>query len=304
MMVRLGVLIVGVLAATCSGSVASSFSDLSGPYLGQQPPELEPVPFAEGLIAFAHSSLSISPDGAEIYWADRTAGPMSSHIVSTRRLDNGWSEPAQVFPDSISQSDCPVISPDGQRLLFNSIHPLIPGERETERLWVSERLEGGWDDPAPLADVVNTFGLHWQCSVDAAGNLYFGAVPPHGGSDDDIYVSQWVDGEFAHPEVMGISTTWDETTPFMDPEEEYVLVSRVDGRSGHIAASFRGVDGSWTEPIALDLGELAFPVCPYVSPDGEYLFVLSGATVYWVDAQIIEASRPQQPGDATPIHLP
>ena len=139
---------------------------------------------------------------------------------------------------------------------------------------------------------MNAFGLHWQCSVDAVGNLYFGAVPPTGGSDDDIYVAPWVDGAFLTATRMPISTTLDETTPFMDPAGEYVLLSRIDGREGHIAASFRDSDGSWTEPVALDLGGVTFPVCPYVSPDGEYLFVLSGAAVYWVDAQIIEASRP------------
>jgi hypothetical protein len=78
--VRLSVLIVGVLATGYSGAVAPSFSDLSGPYLGQQPPGLEPVPFAERLIAFTHSSLSISPDGTEIYWADRAAGPIQLEV--------------------------------------------------------------------------------------------------------------------------------------------------------------------------------------------------------------------------------
>lgn len=293
---RLSVLIVGVLVATCIGATATGFADLTGPYLGQAPPGLEPVPFAEGLIQFSHSSICISPDGAEIYWADGTEGPMSSQIVCTRSLGDGWSEPAQVFPDSISQSDCPVISPDGQKMFFNSIHPLVPGERERERLWVSERTEDGWGDPTPLADVVNAFGLHWQCTVDADGNLYFGATPPTGGSDDDIYVARWIEGSFLTATRMEISTTLDEATPFIDPAGEYFLLSRIDGQSGYIAASFREDDGSWTEPVALDLGDVEFPVCPYVSPDGKYLFVLSWPKVYWVDAQIIEACRPTGPG--------
>jgi len=292
MATRLGVLVLGVLVATCIGATATGFSDLVGPYLGQEPPGLEPVPFAEWLIQFTHSSLSISPDGTEIYWADGTEGLMSSRIVCTRSLEGGWSEPVAVFGDRITHGDCPVISPDGQRLFFNSIHPLVPGERETERLWVSERTENGWADPAPLADVVNAFGLHWQCAVDADGNLYFGAVPPTGGSDDDIYVARWAEGSFLTATRMEISTTLDETTPFIDPAGEYFLLSRIDGQSGYIAASFREDDGSWTEPVALDLGDVEFPVCPYVSPDGKYLFVLSWPKVYWVDAQIIEASRP------------
>ncbi|MBU0595291.1 hypothetical protein KJ567_01230, partial [Candidatus Bipolaricaulota bacterium] len=70
---RFSVSVLGVLIMACVGAVASSSSDLSGPYLGQEPPGLDPVPFAERLIQFTHSSLSLSPDGTEIYWADRTA---------------------------------------------------------------------------------------------------------------------------------------------------------------------------------------------------------------------------------------
>jgi len=86
----------------------------------------------------------------------------------------------------------------------------------------------------------------------------------------------------------------DETTPFIDPGGEYILISRIDGTAGHIAASFRGEDGTWTEPVALDLGDASYPVCPYVSPDGKYLFFLSRAKVYWVDAQVIDAARIEQ----------
>jgi len=45
-------------------------------------------------------------------------------------------------------------------------------------------------------------------------------------------------------------------------------------------------------PAKIDLGDVAYPVCPYVSPDGNYLFVLSWPDVYWVDAQVIEEARP------------
>lgn len=292
MTVRLSAVVTALLVAVCAGASATSFSDLSGPYLGQRPPGLEPVPFAEGLVHFNHFSLSMTSGGTEIYWAERQDGSMLSRIYVARRLEQGWAEPAPLFVDCMSHGDCPVVSPDGQRLFFNSTHPLVSGERERERLWVSTRSGDAWADPTPLGEAVNAYGLHWQCSVDAEGNLYFGAVPPHGGSDDDIYVSRWVNGEFVRPEAMEINTTLDETTPYVAPDQSYMLISRIDDRGGHIAASFQDENGLWTEPTILDLGSVAFPVCPYVSPDGKYLFVLSGATVYWVDAQIIEASRP------------
>jgi hypothetical protein len=283
-----------ILAGSVASAGAADFSMLAGPYLGQDPPGLQPEPFAEGLIGFSHSSISMSPDGMEIYWAERTRDQTTSRIFFTQRSGEGWSEPTPLFGGNVMGADCPVISPDGRSLFFNSIHPLVAGERERERLWVSERIESGWSMPQPLSETVNAFGLHWQSSVDAEGGLYFGAVPPEGGSDDDIFISRFVDGAFTLPTLHPTSTMLDETTPFIDPGGEYILISRIDGTAGHIAASFRGEDGTWTEPVALDLGDASYPVCPYVSPDGKYLFFLSRAKVYWVDAQVIDAARIEQ----------
>lgn len=287
-------MVLGVLTAVCVGVGATDFSGLVGPYLGQDPPGLQAVSFAEGLIDFYHSSISMSPDGTEIYWSARIPNMPYKQIHFTRRLDEGWTKPVPLFSDSVIDSDCPMVSPDGLRLFFNSMQALVPGESDRERLWVSERTEDGWSDPSPLSSTVNAFGMHWQCSADADGNLYFGGVLPHGSASDDIFVARWIDGEFRTPTRMTISTTSDETTPFVDPLGEYILISRIGGTGGgHIAASFRNADGSWTEPVALDLGRIGFPVCPYVSPDGKYLFFLSWPNVYWVDSQIIEAARAQ-----------
>jgi hypothetical protein len=117
-----------LIAAGCVASVgAADFSTLAGPYLGQEPPGLQPQPFAEGLIGFSHSSISISPDGMEIYWAARTQDQRTSRIFFTQRSAEGWSEPMPLFAGDITGADCPAISPDGRSLFFNSIHPLVAG---------------------------------------------------------------------------------------------------------------------------------------------------------------------------------
>ena len=297
---RVGIAVGVLLAVAVVGRTAGDFQELRGPYLGQPPPGVVPEPFAEGLIEFSHSSVTMSPDGTEIYWAERTGGPMASRIMFSQRSSDRWSEPIPLFVGLMSSADCPVISPDGTRMFMNSVDPLVEGERETERLWVSERVGSGWSAPVPLETTVNAFGLHWQCSVDAEGNLYFGAVPPQGGENDDIYIARIVEGQFQTPEKLGISTGLDETTPFVDPRGEYILISRIDSEGGHIAASFRTGDGTWTTPAKIDLGNVAYPVCPYVSPDGKYLFVLSWPNVYWVDSQVIEDARPAAEEGADP----
>ena len=112
----------------------------------------------------------------------------------------------------------------------------------------------------PVDGGVNAFGLHWQCGVDAEGNLYFGAVPPAGGTDNDIYVARRLDGSYAVPSRHPISTDLEETTPFVDPAGGYVIVSRVGPTGGHLAVSFRASDGSWTDPTE---------VSDNISPDGQ-----------------------------------
>jgi len=96
-------------------------------------------------------------------------------------------------------------------------------------------------NPKNLDLTPNTYGLHWQCSVDAEGHLYFEAIPPHGGSDDDIYVAQWNGSEFLLPVAIQTNTTLDETTPCMAPSRSYL---RIDAQGGHIAVSFHSEDGS------------------------------------------------------------
>jgi len=89
MRTRLSVLVLGVLTAACVGVGATDFAGLVGPYLGQEPPGLQPVPFAEGPIDFHHSSISISRDGTELYWSARIPNMPNKQIYITRRFDEG-----------------------------------------------------------------------------------------------------------------------------------------------------------------------------------------------------------------------
>jgi Tol biopolymer transport system component len=60
----------------------------------------------------------------------------------------------------------------------------------------------------------------------------------------------------------------------------------------------RCVDGTWTEPRAIDLGMPAGT--PAVSPEGKYLFFTAGergnSDIYWVDAKLFEALKLKRSG--------
>ena len=58
--------------------------------------------------------------------------------------------------------------------------------------------------------------------------------------------------------------------------------------------SYRDEAGSWVTPI--DLGQkinsVRYALCPAVTPDGKYMFLIGEGDIYWVDAKFIEELKP------------
>ncbi len=125
-------------------ALAADFSLLLGPYLGQPLPGRVPMPSAHGLITLRYSSIAMTPDGREICWASGGSQQSSFRICFSERDGDGWTYPAMLFDGVPTHADCPGISPDGQRLYLDSVHPLIAGETEKERIWGSMRQGNGW----------------------------------------------------------------------------------------------------------------------------------------------------------------
>ena len=69
-----------LVAAITTIARQDDFPKLTGPYLGQQPPGKELKRFAPGIVSPHHSSISVSPDGKEIYWADYSSIMMTHSI--------------------------------------------------------------------------------------------------------------------------------------------------------------------------------------------------------------------------------
>lgn len=275
-----------------------SFPSLQGPYLGQPEPGREAVPFAQGILFPDHCSIAISPDGTEILWAEQPELDAPRRLMSTRLEAGGWTVPRILPFTEQADGDCPVLAPDGQRLFFNSRRPLEG--RERERVWMASRVEDGWTDVRPVPGGLNLGHLHWQVSVDAAGNLYFGTERPGGRGSDDIFVASPFDPERSgHPAAVpgGVNTASHESTPYVSPGARYLIFSRVHGGEGFGGAdlyvSFREEDGSWGPgrnlgpAVNTDRSEC----CPVVSPDGRFLFFLrldrDGKQVHWVSSDVL-----------------
>ena len=101
------------------------FPELKGPYLGQVPPENEAIRFAPGIVFLDHGTITISPDGKEIYWGTGTS------IMMTKIQDDKWTKPTYASfsgqSDISFYDDVPFITPDNKKLFFTSKRKISPG---------------------------------------------------------------------------------------------------------------------------------------------------------------------------------
>ncbi len=269
-------------------SEPQKFPVLTGPYMGQTPPGNEPVRFAPGIVSPDHGTITISPDGKEMYWGNGTA------IMFSRIQNERWTKP-EIVPFSGTGSlefydDVPFVTPDNKTIFFTSRRPLGPGSGDKENIWFAERITGGWSEPKPVGVPVNAMSLHWQVSVSKAKTLYFSGDAPGGYGLGDIYCSKWENGEYAKPVNLGpvINSENGESMPFIAPDESYLIFYKIILQRPSLHVSFRGKDGQWLplrkiEPISYGVGAI-------LSPDGKYLFCDNR----WVSAKIIEDLKPSK----------
>jgi len=269
---------------------AAEFPLLSGPYLGQPPPGMEPELFAPGIVSTAGGewSSTFTPDGTTFLFGYRGE---PHGILIMEEIDGRWSEP-RLAPFSAGHPEYDLnFSPDGGMLYFTSARPgMAPeGEERSSDLWVAVRGENGWGDAVNLGEPVNTALSELYPSVTEDGTLYFFVFDP-----------------------------------FIAPDESYIIFAsdRPDGfGGGDLHVSFRQDDGTWGAAINLGstINSPQTDFCPSVTKDGKYLFFSSrrpyegtypnialsyrneldveaenpgqNVDVYWVDAQILEQLR-------------
>ncbi len=330
------IIIIFLFYAGCS--IPNNLSGLRGPYLGQTPPGMTPEIFAPGIVSTGfheHSFPAFSPDGKEIFW---TRGFMSNYrfrfpafTLHVKMTPRGWSRPERAPFAHLAGSSEASFSPDGNRVYFSASHSIDPGEagQKDLNIWILEREGTQWLEPKPIDSIINTANTEMQPTVTRQYTLYYVGYFEGGKNNYGIYRSELQRGRYIKPELLpsSINTVFVDWTPFIDPDERYILFSstRPGGYgSGDLYICYRYPDGTWTEAINLGpiINEDNNERYPYVSPDGKYLFFISDkvndsllsektysykemeefylnpgngySDVYWVDAKIIEELKPKK----------
>ncbi len=329
-----GVMLFVIGAAGCCASPcdeSAGLPTLQGPYLGQAPPGLEPVVFAEGVVSTGMNELNsvFSPNGSEFYFSVE-AGPMHWVMMVSFLRDGVWTKPEAVdFTGPYSAVDM-AFSSDGSRLFYCSNRPLSgSGEpSETVDIWYVERTADGWSAPINPGPPVNSDYHEFYPSLTTDGTLYFQSQRPGGPGPGDIYRSRFVDGQYREAELLPppINTENSEGDALISPDESFIIVTarapRPEARDADLYVSFRRDDDSWTERIWLGdkVNSDQSENCPTLSPDRRFFLFTSRrmtgrpgegesydelherwnqpgfghnhGDIYWVDAAIIEALRP------------
>jgi len=279
-----------LLAPGCGprGGAEAEFPELTGPYLGQEPPGRAAKTFAPGIVStpLYERDIAMTPDGDEIYWMTVVGNFVHTVITVSYRVDGRWTEPAVApFSGDPRYLDIePAISPDGRHFLFASNRPHEPDRdaREDMDLWIMDRVDGVWTNARPLPAPVNSERSEYFPSMTAAGVLYFTSdMGP--GTPSSIYRTRPTGDGWSEPERLpdAVNAGQNRYNAFVAPDESYLIVpiaGREDSRGGtDYYVCFRDTDDHWTGPFHLGFA-VNSPTgqewSPYVSPDGEYFFFM------------------------------
>jgi hypothetical protein len=269
-------------------------SQLSGPYLGQEPPGMQPKVFAPGVISvpdFTEWSGAFSPDGSEYYFY-RFSETSKSRILYSEVVDGKWTAPEQLALTAGFDAYQPYVTVDNHWLYFKWNHPIPPGQPSSgvTAYFGVERTQDGWSEPRYAGQ-----GMYLSSTQD--GQLYTTDMSSFK-NDGKTYLAKITvtDGLFTSYERLPIQTPLgDPAHPCIAPDGSYILFDVNDEESVYLFVSFKNTDGTWGEPINLtQYGFAPMADGAYISPDGKYLFFHLNGDIWWVDIGVIENLRPTE----------
>lgn len=266
---------------------------LKGSYLGQNTPGIIPEIFAQGIISTGSHEFSccFSPEGKEFYFSRRNPEIGKPVIMVSKIVDGVWSKPniASFVEDSYSFE--PWITPDNQRLYFQS-GKVIPGQPgPAMNILYVEREDDGWSEAMNLGAPFNPAkAMHITSSLD--GTIYTTDISS-GPGNESLAIVEMVKGEYHELKKLGLPFNKELSMhPYISPDKNYIIfgVLRPDQKIDKVLLySNKRKDGTWQEPREINLGMNAG--LPFVTSDGKILFFTSGeqgeGDIYWVSTDII-----------------
>lgn len=169
----------------------------------------------------------VTADGNTIYFTSRRDGPNGGardgtgqfyeDIYTTQQDDGPWSAASNVgAPLNGPSMDATVgLSPDGnEMIIYRTSADMSSGD-----LFIAERAQGRWSEPAPLNERINSPAHEPSATVSPDGQeIYFTSDRPGGHGGRDLYrIKRLPNGEWSQPLNLGasVNTPYDEDAPFL-----------------------------------------------------------------------------------------
>jgi Tol biopolymer transport system component len=257
-----------------------AFLGLGAPAGGAPKPEI----IGPGVVSTAEDELggTVSPDGETLYF-ERSIPPHYLYVLyeSHRTRDGAWGPPEVLSFSGRYRDTDPVLSPDGQTMLFASDRPVGGVDRHHFYVWRVRRTAKGWSEPEMLPGPVNDGFNQVFCSIAANGNLYFTSSRKGGGYD--IYRSRLVGGKYQSAEDLGPALNDPSIWTFestIAPDESYMLIGSFGRQpsygSSDLYISFNR-NGLWGKPQNLGpaVNTPMRDYSPRISADRKWLYFTS-----------------------------
>lgn len=258
-------------------------------------PDSTALRFLPGLVSTdsIEFNTAFSPDGRSVYFTRNEKGRLV--IYSAQYSEGQWSnirrapfnEPGNSFAD-------PAFSPDG-KLYFISDRPRDATDTLPDYdIWFVVPMDGSWSKPVNAA-TINSDSNEFYISFAHNGNLYFSSSRAGGFGEEDIYLSEFQDGQYRAPVNLGesINTEKTEYDPGISPDEsKLIFSSRRDDTFGGADLYYAKRSGpeSWRKPVHLgnQLNTPGRDYCSYFSPDSKYFFFSSDKDVKWIEVKYVK----------------
>lgn len=255
-------------------------------FIDPNPPGKEPKLFADGVVSdgLSNRDMAISPDGKEIFYTVQHNPAGISVIMHSSYTASGWTKPEVTAFSGVWADLEPAFSPDGQRLYFVSNRPITDtGKAKDFDIWYLVKTNGEWKKIAHLPAPVNTEKDEYYPSIARNGNLYF--TREMEGKKEDIVYCVWERGKYKEAQSLSdaVNSKGFEFNACVDPDEKFILFTaygrKEDLGRGDLYISRRDQSGQWQTAKHLHINSAAIDYCPYVSPDGKYLFFTSARAI-------------------------
>lgn len=245
-------------------------------------------PFLEDIVrAFPNVRDLALSDNEAIFSAQSVMGDIST-LIYVHKDKNGWSKPKVLSFSGLYFDIEPFFSKDGLTLYFASNRPLDPISSEPKDfdIWYVTRNSktSQWSEPKNLGAPVNTAMNEFYPVVTDSKNLYFTLDNTALKSKDDIYVSEFKNGNYTAPKSLGnaINSEGYEFNAFVAPDESFLIYScynRKDGLgSGDLYISYRDkTTNEWSKAknMGKSINSNKMDYCPFVDLNTNTLYFTS-----------------------------